>query len=339
MTPSVSVVMSVYNGERFLGEAVESVLTQTLSDLELIVVDDGSDDSGPQILAEYASRDPRVAVHRQANQGRAIALNRGIDLARAPFVARLDADDVAMPTRLEYQHQFLSEHAAVAIVGGAVAFVDESSRPFAEVQYPLEDAEIRRAFAHTTPLAHPAVMIAREALHSAGGFRPVLQEAEDVDLWLRIAERHELANLPDVVVHYRLHPAQATMRRLELQTLCSLAGRAAARARSEGKPDPLDTVERIDAPTLVALGVTREEITANLVRHATWLAKTSGRAGYADKEEELFAAAAMRARSPSGSRPLLVEVHRDRAARYREQGHRLRAGLERARGALAGFAR
>jgi hypothetical protein len=128
------------------------------------------------------------------------------------------------------------------------------------------------------------------------------------------------------------------MRRLELQTFCSLAGRTAARARRDGKPDPLDAVERIDDQTLVALGVAPEEITAELVRRAIWLAKTSGRAGYADQEEELFAAAAMRARSPSGSRSLLGEVRRGRAERYREEGRRLRAGLERAREALAGIA-
>jgi hypothetical protein len=339
MSPAVSVVMSVYNGERFLAEAVESVLSQTLAELELVVIDDGSDDSSPRILAEYASRDPRVIVVRQANEGRAVALNRGFDLARAPFVARLDADDTALPARLQHQHQFLSEHAAVAIVGGAVTFIDENSRPFAEVQYPLEDAEIRSAFASTTPLAHPAVMIRRDAFRSAGGFRPVFHEAEDVDLWLRIAEHHELANLPDVVVNYRLHPAQATMRRLELQTIGSLAARVAARARREGRPDPLDTLVRVDAQTLVALGVSPEEITVRLVRQATWLAKTTGRAGYANEEKELFDFAAARARSPRGSHSLLGEVRRARAERYREQGRRLRAGLERARSALAGRAR
>jgi hypothetical protein len=256
-------------------------------------------------------------------------------VARAQFVARLDADDVALPARLEHQVRFLSEHAAVAVVGGAVAFIDERSRPFAEVRYPIEDAEIRRAFEHTTPLAHPAVMIRRDAFRSAGGYRPILREAEDVDLWLRIAERHELANLPEVVVHYRVHPAQATIRGMELQTLESLAARAAARARRDSTPDPLDALERIDAQALAALGVTPEETTAELVRRATWLAKTTGRAGYVDEERELFAAAAARARSASGSRSLLGEVRRSRAARYREQGRPVRAGLERARSALA----
>jgi hypothetical protein len=327
--------MPVYNGERFLSEAVESVLSQTLSDLEVIIVDDGSTDSSPEILADWKARDPRIVIHRQNHLGRAMALNCAFHLARASLVARLDADDVALPTRLERQKQFLSEHTAVAVVGGAITFIDEHSRPFADAHYPLDDAGIRRSFAHTTPLAHPATMLRREAFRAAGGYRPVFREAEDVDLWLRIAETQELANLRDVVVLYRLHPAQATMQRLEVMTIESLAARHAATARLAGGPDPLEDVERIDEEALLGLGVTPEQMSAHLVRYATWLAKTSGRAGYADAESELFATAEARARSMSGSRLLIAHVRRGRADRYNEQGRRLRARLERLQAAAA----
>lgn len=333
--PAVSVVMSVHNGERFLREAIDSVLAQTLADFELVVVDDGSADSTPQILGEYASSDSRIVVHRQANQGRATALNRGFAAALAPLVARLDADDVAVPDRLERQRQFLADHEAVAVVGGAVTFVNAQSQPFADAQYPVTDAEIRRAFAHTTPLVHPGVMLRKDGFERVGGYRPIFVEAEDVDLWLRIAERHQLANLADPVVRYRMHGDQATVRRLELQTLCSVAARVAARARMQGRPDPLNEAQRIDQQTVIAIGATKDEITSALVHDMAWLAKTMGRADYADTAEELFAAAGAAALSESGSGALVAHVHIQRARRHAEQGQWLRAKLETLRAALA----
>ncbi len=338
-SPPVSVVMPAYNGERFLREAVDSVLAQSFSDFELVVVDDGSTDSTPEILADYASSDARVVVRSQPKRGRTAALNCGFALARSPLIARIDADDVAPADRLELQQQFLTGHAAVAVVGGAVAFMDESGRAFAEVEYPLKDAEIRRAFPHATPLAHPAVMLRKEAFERVGGYRPIFVEAEELDLWLRIAEQYQLANLPELAIRYRMHAGQTTVQKLELQTLYSVAARAAARARIAGRPDPFEAAERIDEQTLLSQGVRSEEVTATFVHSATWLAKTMDRAGYTVVAEGLFAEAAGRARSDSGSRALIAFVHRERGRRHAEQGSRLRAKLEMARAALAERAR
>jgi Glycosyl transferase family 2 len=323
--------MSVYNGERFLSEAVASVLSQTLAELELIVIDDGSTDGTAEILRGFAAADPRVLVTTQANEGRTAALNRGLGIASAPFIARLDADDVALPERLERQLRFLEENARVAAVGGAVTFIDEQGRPFADWRYPLSDGEIRRSFMTSTPLVHPAVTMRAAAVEAVGGYRPVFPESEDVDLWLRLAAVHELANVPETVLRYRMHARQATVQQLELQTLCSLAARAAARARSEGRSDPLDAVRQIDRPTLLTLGVTEQEITAALVRKATWLGRTMGRAGYADEAEELLAQANARARSASGSYALETSVSRAYAEVLRARGRRVRAVLMTAR--------
>jgi len=216
----------------------------------------------------------------------------------------------------------------VAVLGGAVTFIDASGQPFGNWRYPLTDAEIRKAFAHTTPLAHPAVMVRKDAVSAAGGYRPLLLDAEDIDLWLRIADRHELANLPDIVIRYRVHQEQATVRGLEMQTLCSVAARLAARARSEGRPDPLDATDRIDYELLLAMGATGEEITSALVHNTTWLAKTVGRAGDVRASEQLFDIALSRARSKIGSWQLAAYVHREHAHRYREQRRRLRFALE-----------
>jgi glycosyltransferase involved in cell wall biosynthesis len=335
-SPAVSVVMSAYNGERFLREAVESILRQTFSDFELIVVDDGSTDATPRMLAEYAAADSRVVVHRQSNQGHAAGLNCGIGLARAPLIARIDADDAALPTRLERQSRFLIEHATVAVVGGAVTFIDESGRSFADVPYPLTDAEIRETLTKmSAPFLHPAVMLRRDAFERVGGYRPVFQVAEDYDLWLRIAECYELANLPEIVLRYRIHAKQTTVQNLERGTLAMFAARTSARARKARCPDPLEKVDRIDYQILFAAGVTNNDITAAIVYNTTWWAKTLSRAGYAREGERLFAEAAARARSATGSPALVAHVHRQYAHRLREQGSRYRALFETVRAALA----
>src|SRR5205823_10154228 len=139
----------------------------------------------------------------------------------------------------------------------------------------------------------------------------------------------QLANLSETVVSYRMHSAQNSMRKREQQVLCAVAARVSAQARRAGRADPFDAAESIDQDTLIALGVTPAEITAHFVTSTAWLAKTMGRAGYADAAERLFDAAAERARSSSGSLALVAHVHRERARRETEQGHRLRARLSR----------
>jgi hypothetical protein len=338
-TPSVSVVMAVHDGERFLRDAVESVLSQTLDDFELVVVDDGSTDATGSILMEYARADSRVVAIRQQNRGLSRSLNRAVTSARSPLIARLDADDVALPDRLERQLGFLARNDSVALVGGAVAFTNERGDVFAEQQYPTSDADIRRAFERTTPFVHSAVTMRRAAFDRAGGYRPVFVEAEDLDLWLRIADSHPLANLPVPVVRYRIHAGQATVRRLEIQALCSVAARAAWRTRGTGAGDSLDGVSHIDRVTLHALGVTDAEIADELVRNGVWLAKTLSRAGGVESGEALFDLSLRHARSSSGSRSLVAYVHRERARRLAERGRTLRSRVSLLKGALAAGSR
>ncbi|MEA2218614.1 MAG: hypothetical protein QOJ35_1240 [Solirubrobacteraceae bacterium] len=326
--------MAVLDGERFLEQAVASVLDQSLERLELVVVDDGSTDATADILARFTARDPRVVVLRQPNAGRPAALNRGVGLARAPLVARLDADDACLAQRLARQHDFLERHAAVALVGGAARLIDDGGRAFEDSAYPLSDADIRAAFAYTTPFVHSAVMFRRGAFLELGGYRPC-NDAEDLDLWLRFSERHELANLPDPVVAYRIHADQVTTRRIELQTLGVLGAHVAARARREGRPDPLDAAETIDEDWLLSRGVAPREIGTAVVKSATWLAKVVGRAGYAEQAETLLAGAEARARAQPHPGALLATVHRARATRRAEQGRFVRARYERGRALLA----
>ena len=232
MTPRVSVVMPVRDGERFLREALDSTLAQTLDDLELIVVDDGSTDATSEILAEAAHRDPRVRVQRQEPGGLTVAINAGCALAQAPLIARMDADDVMLPDRLERQAAHLDAHPEVALLGGGIVLVDEQGR-----EIDREPGRPQLDFLVRNELTHATVMMRADALRALGGYR--LDQSEDYDLWLRFDERYGVAALAEPVIRYRLHPGQFSVTALERQALGFLCVREAAIRRRRGEPDPL----------------------------------------------------------------------------------------------------
>ena len=198
MTPAVSVLMSVHDGASTIAAAVESVLAQTAGDLELIVVDDGSTDATPDLLA--AVRDPRLRVVRQARTGLTRALNAGLAHATAPLVARLDADDVALPPRLERQRAFLAAAPEIGVLGTAAREVDAAGRQVRIVRPPLDDRTLRRALIRANPFVHSSMMIRRALLERVDGYDETLPVAQDYDLWMRLARVTRLANLEDVLV-------------------------------------------------------------------------------------------------------------------------------------------
>ena len=263
--PNVSVVMSVYNGQAFLSEAIESILGQTLRDFEFVVVDDGSMDKTAEILTDYASRDGRMRVLRHENKGRAVSLNIGISLATGDYIARMDADDVAMPYRLKEQVDFIERHPEVGLLGGAVELINTSGQAIKTARPPQEDSEIKSWMLRSNPMFHPTVVMRKELALASGGYRKALLDADDYDLWLRISERSQLANLGKPMLKYRIHSDQVSVRNLEHQTLCVLAARTAAKLRRHGSPDPLSDVDEITPQLLHTLGVTSAEIQAALL--------------------------------------------------------------------------
>jgi glycosyltransferase involved in cell wall biosynthesis len=209
--PRVSVVLAVRDGAPWVGEAVRSVLGQTLADLELIVIDDGSTDDTPQTLASVV--DSRLRVARRTRLGLTRALNEGVALARAPLIARLDADDVAMPERLARQVGFLDSHPEIGLLGTGATEVDATGREVGRLIPPATDADIRRALIRRNVFVHSSIVMRRQALASAGGYDATFLVAQDYDLWLRLAHVTRLANLPEPLVMRRLLPGRVSATR------------------------------------------------------------------------------------------------------------------------------
>lgn len=239
----VSVLLSVHNGEAFLPQAVESILHQTFSDLEFIIVDDGSTDGTARLLANIAARDRRVRVHSRPNQGLTRSLNEAARLAHGQYLARMDADDVSLLDRLEQQVRHLDTHPACVTVGGQALLIDADGCPLGHWTVPLDHDAIDRH--HLAGIGggiiHPAALIRRDAFDRLGGYDVSLPAAQDYDLWLRLAEVGQLANLPHRVLLYRLHLQSVTATHRTLQTDCmrTICARARQRRGSVGLPQRL----------------------------------------------------------------------------------------------------
>jgi hypothetical protein len=246
LVPRVSVAMPVFNGGRFLAAAVESILKQSFSDFELIAIDDGSTDQSASLLAGFARSDGRIRVITQANAGIVASLNRALDLARGEYVARMDADDVALPSRFGLQVAFLDTHPDVAVVGSAITLIDEEGKVIRDVDYLLAPTEVSKFLIQAgCALAHPAVMMRKADVAAVGGYRGAYRHGEDYDLWLRISETRALANLPDRLLLYRQHPSKASARYAAEQMLATKVAQLAAHARRAGGVDPTQALTRL----------------------------------------------------------------------------------------------
>lgn len=205
--PAVSILMGVYNADRYLGEVIDSLLGQTWLDFEMIVVDDGSTDRSPEILEEYAKRDSRIRILTQQNQGVGRAVNRALELARGKYIARADADDYSYPQRLEKQVAFMEANPGVVAAGARVMLVDPLGIPIGPhpmaSSHEVIEAELLKG--NGSAVCQPSVMLRRDALLRVGGYDPKWRVTEDLDLFLRLAEIGKLENMPEILVNWRQH--------------------------------------------------------------------------------------------------------------------------------------
>jgi glycosyltransferase involved in cell wall biosynthesis len=204
--PCVSVLLPVYNGGKYLREAVESVLTQTYRDFELLALDDGSTDDSLATLKTFAACDDRVRVSARENRGLVATLNDLVALARGRYLARIDADDVCEPMRFAEQIRFLDGHLGHVLVGTWVEHINAKGQRIGIIKGPTDHAEIEQThLSGHSSVWHPAAMMRKRALLDVGGYRSAFFPAEDLDLWLRLGEIGLLANLPASHVRYRIH--------------------------------------------------------------------------------------------------------------------------------------
>jgi glycosyltransferase involved in cell wall biosynthesis len=206
----ISVVMSVYNGEKYLREAIDSVLQQSYRDFEFIIVNDGSTDNSAAIINSY--RDNRIKVVEQKNSGLAAALNVGINISRGKYIARMDADDICLPPRFERQLEFLERNPDHVLVGANAEVIDQDGILIYNSDYPCNWDEIKATLPFPL-IFHSSVMISRAALLNSGKYNEAvskLNDFEDLLLWNKLVQYGKLANLPDRLIQYRLLPTSST---------------------------------------------------------------------------------------------------------------------------------
>lgn len=247
-SPAITVAMSVYNGERFLAEAIDSVLAQTFADFEFLILDDGSTDATSDILRSYARRDPRIRPIIRENRGLIASLNQLLAEARAPLVARMDADDVCYPERFARQFAFLAGRPDHGVVGCWCDDIDEKGEPYLVNAPPHPDSHdgFLQAIDKGWPLlAHPAVMYRRELVLSVGGYHAAFKHCEDLDLWLRLATCTRIANIPEKLIRYRHYAEQVSSRHATEQQIGAAVAKIAYRERLAGRTDPTESLERL----------------------------------------------------------------------------------------------
>jgi GT2 family glycosyltransferase len=221
--PLVSVVMPVYNGEKYLHEAIESILTQTFRDFEFIVIDDGSTDGTSAILAQYQKMDRRIRVAcNPENQGQPASLNKGCHLAKGKYIARMDADDVSLAERLERQVEYIEAHPEIGVLGTWIERIDEKGTRRERLRMPTRPALIGWSLVFGNCIAAPSVMIRRDLVERLGFFRSEARDAEDYDLWARAISVTRIVNLPQILVQYRSHEESVSSRHSESQEQTAL---------------------------------------------------------------------------------------------------------------------
>lgn len=223
--PRITVVMPAYNAERFIDDAIHSMRRQTLSDWEMIVVNDGSVDATGVIADRHAGEDSRIRVIHQANSGQAAANNRAIPLARSKYIARMDADDFSFPSRLAKLVEALDHDAELTVVGSNVWMCEVGGAHVSRTRLPLTDRAIRSVLfgKQQNCLCNPAIAFRREAWLRAGGERPSFGHAHDLDLTLRIARFGTFGNIEEPLLGYRLHASQVSITRASEQAICAYA--------------------------------------------------------------------------------------------------------------------
>lgn len=219
MMPMISVLMPVYNAATYVRHALNSISNQTLRDIEIVVVDDGSSDRSRRIVRQCASKDSRIRLISRPNTGIVGALNDGLAECRSEFIARMDADDWSHPERLEWQLTFMRTHPEVVACGTSAWIIDPSGRRVGQHRPPLESSGIEENLLRGNggSFLHPSMMVRTKILLGLGGYNQDFDLAEDLDLYFRLLQKGRIGNLSKPLIHYRQHPASTNFQKRKSQ--------------------------------------------------------------------------------------------------------------------------
>lgn len=236
--PETTVLMAARDEQRYIGEAVASVLHQTYRDFEFLIIDDASTDGTLGVIEGFA--DPRIRiVHHTQALGQTRSLNEGLRLSRGRYIARMDGDDISHPARLKKQVAFLRSNSGCGLLGTGYRTIDEDGYPLDQGRLFPAGRELRDALKECNQLAHSSIMVTRQALETVGAYREFFRFAQDYDLYLRIGERYGVALLPEILLERRLRLDSVSIRHKVLQERFALLARACAERRRTRGGDPI----------------------------------------------------------------------------------------------------
>jgi len=215
--PLVSVVMPAYNSEKYISEAIESILNQTFKDFEFIIINDGSTDSTPNIIDKYARLDKRIIVlNNEKNLNIAESRNRGVEIAKGKYIATMDSDDRALPDRLKNQLEFLESNKDIAISIGNINIMDGKGVFQYTRNYPVADKDIRSKVYRFNPFPNPTIMCRREVYEKNGKYNNAYVPIDDFDFWLRAGTQFKFGNCGNIVLDYRVASKSASHGKIRL---------------------------------------------------------------------------------------------------------------------------
>ena len=248
--PKVTVLMSAYNGEKYLREAIDSILGQTFKDFEFLIINDGSTDKTGEILKSY--NDPRIKIiNNNKNIGLTKSLNKGLKLARGEYIARQDADDISLPTRFEEELKFFEKNSNVALVGTDYFLINEKDEIIHTVNCFTENRKLKEKLLEGNQFAHGSIIFKKECVEKVGMYREEFKFAQDFDFTLRISEEFDVANIPKSLYKWRINIDSVSVKKKTLQDKYALLAIELAKERRQSGKDKLQSLNKEEIDKLL----------------------------------------------------------------------------------------
>lgn len=242
--PLISVTMSVFNEDKYLSEAIDSILSQTYQNFEFLIVNDGSSKSVRDLLNTYS--DPRLVAIDQSWLGLTKSLNNAINNSKGVYIARMDADDISLPTRFQKQVEILDNNPNIGLVGTSYVEISEKGEEIYKTIFLADNQKLKQELLFQNQFCHGSVMFSRECLKKVGAYREEFKRAQDYDLWLRMSEYFDITNIQEILYKRRLDKDSISIAVKSEQNYFARLARQCARSRRKGKKEPLDKIRIID---------------------------------------------------------------------------------------------